>query len=43
MTGVRIIRATERTTATAQTANMRREAAIEPEEGAPALSSGWAS
>jgi len=35
MAGVRIIRATERSAATAQTTNMRREAAIEPEEGAP--------
>jgi uncharacterized RmlC-like cupin family protein len=34
MAGVRIIRATERSVATAQTTNMRREAAIEPEEGA---------
>ncbi|HLZ22122.1 MAG TPA: cupin domain-containing protein [Ktedonobacterales bacterium] len=35
MAGVRIIRATERTVTTAQTTNMRREAAIEPEEGTP--------
>jgi uncharacterized RmlC-like cupin family protein len=35
MAGVRIIRASERTVATAQTTNMRREAAIVPEEGAP--------
>ena len=35
MIGVRIIRANERNVATAQTTNMRREAAIEPEEGAP--------
>ncbi len=34
MAGVRIIRATERSVATAQTTDMRREAAIEPEEGA---------
>lgn len=32
--GVRIIRPTERGTATAQTTNMRRETAIEPAEGA---------
>jgi uncharacterized RmlC-like cupin family protein len=34
MSGVRIIRPAERSTATAQTTNMRRETAIEPEEGA---------
>ena len=34
MSGVQIIRAAERRTATAQTTNMYREAAIEPEEGA---------
>jgi uncharacterized RmlC-like cupin family protein len=34
MAGVRIIRAGERTLSTAQTTNMRREAAIEPVEGA---------
>lgn len=34
MAGVRIIRAGERTVATAQTTNMRREAAIVPDEGA---------
>lgn len=34
MEGVRIIGAAERTSSTAQTTNMRREAAIEPEEGA---------
>jgi uncharacterized RmlC-like cupin family protein len=35
MAGVRVIRAAERSVATAQTTNMRREVAIEPEEGAP--------
>jgi len=35
MAGVRVIRAAERSVATAQTSNMRREVAIEPEEGAP--------
>lgn len=35
MAGVRIIRPTDRSTATSQTTNMRREAAIEPVEGAP--------
>lgn len=34
MAGLRIIRADERTAATAQTTNMRREAAIVPDEGA---------
>lgn len=34
MAGVRVIRATERNVATAQTTNMRREAAIEPVEAA---------
>ena len=34
MSAVRIIRPAERSTATAQTTNMRRETAIEPEEGA---------
>lgn len=34
MAGVRVIRASERSVATAQTANIRREAAIVPEEGA---------
>jgi uncharacterized RmlC-like cupin family protein len=34
MAGVRVIRATERSLATMQTTNMRREAAIEPREGA---------
>src|SRR5262249_5645258 len=34
MTGVRIIRAMARSTATIQTTNMHREAAIEPKEGA---------
>jgi uncharacterized RmlC-like cupin family protein len=35
MDGVRIIRPTERSVGTTQTTNMRREAAIEPDEGAP--------
>jgi uncharacterized RmlC-like cupin family protein len=35
MPGVRVIRAADRTTATAQTTSMRREAAIEPVAGAP--------
>lgn len=34
MAGVRVIRMSERNVATAQTTNMRREAAIVPEEGA---------
>ncbi|HEV2235593.1 MAG TPA: cupin domain-containing protein [Ktedonobacterales bacterium] len=34
MAGVRVIRAHERTTTTSQTTNMRREAAIEPDEQA---------
>jgi uncharacterized RmlC-like cupin family protein len=37
MAGVRVIRASERKTTTAQTTNMRREAAIEPETGAAGL------
>jgi uncharacterized RmlC-like cupin family protein len=35
MEGIHIIRPAERTTATMQTANMRRETAIEPEDEAP--------
>src|SRR5579884_1162740 len=33
--GVRVVRAAERSAATAHTTNMRREAAIEPQPGAP--------
>jgi hypothetical protein len=37
MPGVRVIRAAERRVSTAQTTNMRREAAIEPAQGAAPL------